>query len=154
MRRRVWGLVAGVAPLVAAAGCLQTITAGPGEPVDEYVFTVAVTNDGDGAGRVDVVFAEGSVQDACDAALGPGDECRPFVRTTRPVASAEVRATPEPGSDFAGWSGPTCSGSSADCLVSNDSTEPDATEEVRPIFRLLPESTSEATSRNDSGGGR
>lgn len=132
--------IAAVLSLVAVLlpGCsLGVSTLGPGERTEpRFKLTVRVTNVGNGFGRAEVVFSAGPAQDACTEVLGPGESCSPFVRAQVRPESAEITVAAEPGSQFVGWTGALCSGTSTECTVRNDSGDFDNVIVVEARFDL------------------
>lgn len=127
------GLVA-----LLVAGCTSDVTTlGLGERTARFKLTIKVTNVGTGSGRADVVFSAGPAQDACTEVLGPGESCSPFVRAEVRPETAEITLSEEPGSQFVGWTGAHCTGTSTECTVRNDSGDFDNVITVEARFDLV-----------------
>jgi hypothetical protein len=119
-------------------GCTSDVTTlGLGERTDRFKLTIKVTNVGTGFGRADVVFSAGPAQDACTEVLGPGESCSTFVRAQVRPETAEITVAAEPGSQFVGWTGAHCTGTSGECTVQNESGDFDTRIAVEPRFDLV-----------------
>ena len=137
---RLAAAAAAFALAIGAAACdMEILGTSRGEVVPErYSLTVTVTNVGTGFGRADVVFPSGTVENPCSDVLGPGDSCSPTATGPDRILTADIEVSAEPGSQFVGWTGTHCTGTSTECTVTATSGERDQTVDLDPRFDLLP----------------
>jgi len=126
-----------LASVALLTGCTNNPVGGLGELGDEFTVTVTITNVGAGVGTVDVQFSSGVLQNACPAALAPGESCSPSAGSLFKVESVALQADAGLDSEFARWDG-DCSGIDGECTIINDSREIEILYEVQVQFDVVP----------------
>lgn len=138
MNQRSLAAYLSLAACFSAAACANE-TSVFGEHTPRFQVTVAISNVGDGFGRVTVEFPPGhSVTGTCTAVLAPDGECAATAVGTTAMAFVELQVAAEPGSRFVEWTGVHCGGTSTECLIDNTSSEEVVTFDIEPRFDLDP----------------